>query len=225
VKTIKHLKFCLLLSLVVSVTGCGGSQTIPDWTYTAFDKLEAYKQASLAEKTAVAELHFQSAIAEVKKSGDLVLLARIHLTHYAVQTALLESFDDGEFLKIQAVQSDRSNEAFYAFLKGNFRREDITFLPPQYVVAVKDILDGRKSSLADDLRGISDPLSRLVMTGRLVLSGYEDETMLLSAQETASRQGWKKALLVYLNRLGVYYENRREFEKAKKIKEKIRLIQ
>ena len=75
------------------------------------------------------------------------------------------------------------------------------------------------------MRGISDPLSRLVMTGRLVLSGYEDETMLLSAQETASRQGWKKALLVYLNRLGVYYENRREFEKAKKIKEKIRLIQ
>jgi len=49
--------------------------------------------------------------------------------------------------------------------------------------------------------------------------------LLTGAVETTSRQGWKKALLVYLSRLQAFYEQRQEVEKASKTKQKILLIQ
>jgi hypothetical protein len=63
------------------------------------------------------------------------------------------------------------------------------------------------------------------MTGLLVRYGYENAELLNGAVETASRQGWKKALLVYLERLHAFYMECREGEKADKIKQRILLIQ
>ena len=65
----------------------------------------------------------------------------------------------------------------------------------------------------------------LVMTGILVRHGYETGELLSGAAETASRQGWKRALLVYLGRLQIFYEQRQEGAKADKIRQRILLIQ
>jgi len=211
--------------LMVLLLGCGGSQSIPDWTYASFNQIEDFKKAYLEGKTGIADLHFQRAVEETKKSGDLNLLAKLYLNRYAVQVALLESFQDDDFLKIQSVEPDPANATFCAFLKGDFSHTDRSLLPPQYARTVDDILAARKDSLAADARKIEDPLSRLVMMGLLVQYGYENEELLTGAVETASRQGWKKALLVYLNRLQAFYEQQREGVKAYKTKQRILLIQ
>jgi hypothetical protein len=211
--------------LIILLMSCGGSPPIPDWTYASFNQMEDYKKAYLEGKAGIADLHFQRAVEEIKKSGDLDLLAKVYLNRYAVQAALLESFRDDEFLKIQTVEPNPANAGFYAFLKGNFSQADRNLLPPQYSRTVADILASRRDSIVADVRQIEDPLSRLVMTGLLVRYGYESEELLYGAVETASRQGWKKAVLVYLERLQTFYEQRREGEKADKIKQRIMLIQ
>ncbi|MDQ1277396.1 MAG: hypothetical protein QG555_436 [Thermodesulfobacteriota bacterium] len=211
--------------LMVFLMSCGGSQSIPDWTYASFNQMEDFKKAYLEGKTGTADLHFQRAVAEIKKSGDLNLLAKAYLNRYAVQAALLESFRDDDFLKIQTAEPNPAHAGFYAFLKGNFSQADRDLLPPQYSRTVADILAASRDSIAADVRQIEDPLSRLVMTGLLVRYGYENAELLNGAVETASRQGWKKALLVYLERLHAFYMERREGEKADKIKQRILLIQ
>jgi len=218
------LPVTLLMILLVS---CGGSQPIPDWTYVSFNQMEDFKKAYLEGKAGTADLHFQRAVEEIKKSGDLNLLAKVYLNRYAVQVALLESFREDDFMKIQTAEPDPVNAAFYAFLKGNISQTDRNLLPPQYSQTVAEILAAkREDSLAKDVQKIEDPLSSLVMVGLLVLRyGYENEELLNGAVETASRQGWKKALLVYLNRLQAFYEQRQKGEKADKIKQKILLIQ
>ena len=211
--------------LMILLMSCSGSQPIPDWTYASFNQMEDFKKDYLEGKAGIADLHFEHAVDEIKKSGDLNLLAKAYLNRYAVQVALLESFRDDAFLKIQTAEPDPANAVFYAFLRGNFSQTDNNLLPPQYARTVDDILAARRGSLAADVQKIEDPLSRLVMTGLLVRYGYENEELLNGAVETASRQGWKKALLVYLNRLQAFYEQRQEGEKADKIKQKILLIQ
>lgn len=211
--------------LIIFLVSCGGSQPVPDWTYASFNQMEDFKKAYLEGKAGIANLHFQRAVEEIKKSGDLNLLAKAYLNRYAVQAALLESFRDDDFLKIQAAEPNPVNAGFYAFLKGNFSQTDRDLLPPQYSRTVASVLASKKDSIAADVRQIEDPLSRLVMTGLLVQYGYENEELLYGAVETASRQGWKKALLVYLERLQAFHVQRREGEKADKIKQKILLIQ
>ncbi|MCX5828074.1 MAG: hypothetical protein NTV58_08755, partial [Deltaproteobacteria bacterium] len=196
-----------------------------DWTYASFNQMEDFKKAYLEGKAEIADFHFQRAVEEIKKSGDLNLLAKAYLNRYAVQVALMESFRDDDFLKIQAAEPDPVNAAFYAFLKGNFSQTDRNLLPPQYSPTVADILAARRDSVAADVQKIEEPLSRLVMTGLLVRHGYENAELLNGAVETASRQGWKKALLVYLDRLQAFYVQRQEGEKADKIKQRILLIQ
>jgi hypothetical protein len=217
--------FIPAMLLMFFLVSCGGSPPIPDWTYAGFNQMEDFKKACLEGKAGIADLHFQRAVEEIKKSGDLDILGKVYLSRYAVQAALLESFQDDEFLKIQAAEPNPVNASFYAFLKGNFSRADRNLLPSQYSQTVIDVLASRKDRVGADVQQIEDPLSRLIMTGLLIRYGHESEELLKGAVETSSRQGWKKALLVYLERLQAFYEQRREGEKANKIKQKLLLLQ
>ncbi|MDI9569344.1 MAG: hypothetical protein QM278_01200 [Pseudomonadota bacterium] len=227
-----NTKIALCLILTALIAGCAGSGDIPPWTYVAANRLEDFKRAALEGRTAAAERHFQRTVEETKKSGDLALLGRVYLNRYAVQTALLESFDDEAFQKIQAAHPDRGNAAFLSFLKGDFHRTDSGLLPPPYAAVHKVLVEGQakpdinqRARLLRLLGGTPDDLTRLIIAGRLVLSGHEEEDILQEALGTASRQGWKQALLAYLHRLQILYENRREHEKSRIVGEKIKLLQ
>ena len=50
-----------------------------------------------------------------------------------------------------------------------------------------------------ELRGIEDPLSRLVAIGVLFQAGRAEPTAIADAVETASAQGWRRPLLAWLN--------------------------
>lgn len=217
-------KILILLILITSLFGCGGSKQIPDWINASYNNLENYKKNYLSGKDHIAELQFNKAVDEIKKSGNLEILGRTYLTKYALQIAVLEVFDDTEYLTIDAVQPVLQNRTFYNFLKGSFDKIDESLLPRQYDGVLKIFRKGKPEEAAREISKMEDPLSKLIAAGLLVQKYGYDEGVLKVAIDTASQNGWKKALLVYLEKLLLFYETKKETEKAASIAQRIQLI-
>ncbi len=208
---------CLLLA------GCG-SKRIPDWTYAGYNQLEDFKKSFLTGDDKIAALHFKKAVEEIKKSGNPDILAKAHLTKYAVQTAVLETIDDDLYLKIAEVQSLQKNSHFYHFLKGKVDQVESQFLPEQYRGIMETLRKGNKADIPADCAKIEDPLSRLIAIGIVIQSGENGVQLLQTAVDTASANGWKKALLIYLEKLADYYTMKKEPETATGIRKRIDLM-
>ena len=216
-------KIAYLFTLIVLFAGCS-SKPIPDWTSAAFNRLEDYKKNYLSGKTDIAELHFKRAVEEIKKSGDLEILGRAYLTKYAVQSAVLERIDEGEYLKIDAVSTSSPNKNFYNFLKGNMDHVEGKELPGQYQAFFAAYRSGKFTDATGEISKIEDPLSRLIASGLLAQHDKCNEGCLKVAVDTASKNGWKRALLAYLERLQSFYETGKDLEKATFIQKRIELI-
>jgi hypothetical protein len=186
--------------------------------------LDAYKKNYLTGKASIADLHFRKATDEIRKSGNLDILARAYLTKCAVQTAVLEKIDDREYLRIEDVQPSAANRSFHEFLTGKLDRVDRNLLPEQYHGFLAAFRSGKDEPVADEILKMEDPLSRLIAAGLLVRLDRYDERCLRIAIDTASKNGWKKALLVYLEAIRKFYENKKELEKAANTKRRIELI-
>lgn len=216
-------KILTLLIACLLLVGCS-SKHIPDWIHAGHNQLEDFKKNYLDGSDKIAALHFTKATEEIKKSGDPDILARAYLTKYALQTAVQESIDDSVYLKIAAVQSAPENSIFYNFLKGNFDQVESRFLPEQYRSLMETLRKGNTEDLAAESAKIDDPLSRLIAIGVIVRYREYDEKLLQNAVDTASRNGWKKALLVYLDKLADYYRTTKEPEKENQVRKRIEMM-
>lgn len=217
-KKVFYFLACFLL-----LAGCS-SKTVPDWIKTSQNQLESYKKHSLQGRDRLAEISFQKAVSEIKSSGDLRLLQIAYLTRYAVQSSVLESFDDAEYHRLAAVEAHSANVHFHSFLQGAFDRINEQSLPPQYRLFLRAGKSGKQSDIDIAITAMEDPLSRLIAVGLAVQKQLYQETTLKTAIRTASEQGWKKALLVYLKKLRDFYTASGEREKADLTQQKIDLI-
>ena len=218
------MKKALILTLCLLFAGCGSPKPVPDWLSTSHNQLEGYKNNYLSgdEKRAASQL--KGALSEIKKTGDLPLLARAHLIRMALETVVMEDLTDGEYLKIDDLGPDRQNRNFYLFLKGDAAKVDEKFLPDQYQGIFRSIKRGASADYVKEIDKMEDPLSRLIAIGVMVRIRQDNEALMEKAIDTASAQGWKKALLVYLGRLKEYYLKKGEKEKALGIEGRIKLI-
>jgi hypothetical protein len=217
-------RITLLCIFCIVCIGCVGSKPIPNWTYSGFNNLEGFKTNYLTGQEKIAEMYFQKATEEIKKSGKLKLLAMAYLTRYAIEVAVLEEFNDSHYLRIDAADSDPQNRSYYLLLKGKTARLNETDIPKQYRSLLKAIQMGNEAAWADETNKINDPVSKLIAIGIITRYYAADEAVLNIAIETASRNGWKKALLVYLEKLRLLYEAKGIHEKARKIQQQIQLI-
>jgi hypothetical protein len=167
--------------------------------------------------------HFKKAVEEIKKSGDLDLLGKVWLTRMALQVAVMDEPEDGDYPKIEAAQSVPANRNFYLFLKGD-AAADGALLPAQYHTFLPALHGGNATEAGAAAAKIGDPLSRLIAAGLTIRRHPENEALLRTAVETASRNGWKRALLAWLKRLGAFYEASGEAAKAAAIRQRIDLI-
>jgi hypothetical protein len=200
-KKVFYLLACFLL-----LAGCS-TKAVPDWIKTSHNQLESFKKYYLQGGDHLAEINFKKAIEAIKSSGDLHLLQIAYLTRYAVQSSVLEGFDDLEYLRLAAVEPHSENVHFHAFLKGAFDRVDEQYLPQQYRSFLRACKNGKQVEIDNAIEAIEDPLSRLIAAIRM-----------------ASEQGWKKALLVYLKKLRDFYASINELKKADGTQQKIDLI-
>lgn len=217
-------KIVTISILILFLFGCGGAKQIPEWMNVSFSQLENYKKNYLIGNDRIAELQFNKAVDEIKKSGNLEILGRTYLTKYGVHVAVLETFDDKDYLRIDALQTVGQNRTFYHFLKGSFDKIDETLLPKHYEGVLKILRKGKSENAAHEISKMEDPLSKLIAAGLLVQNNIYDEGILKIAIDTASQNGWKKALLAYLEKLLLFYETKKETEKAANITQKIQLI-
>ncbi len=163
------MKKLLVLTLLIFLCACS-SQPIPQWKDTASRQLENYKVNFLTDKEDATEPHFVQAKKAISSNNDLNLLATAYLTKYALHTAALEDFDDRDFLRIDQLQPQTNNRAYYDLLKGNFGQIDPGRLPADYSrllpLLVNKNLSAANREITDHQRS-AFPLNRLRGLGKI----------------------------------------------------------
>lgn len=215
---------CLLFFLLL-FAGCG-SKPAPGWIVAGNQQLESFKYHFLTGgQPAVAERHFRRAIEEIKKGGDLDLLGKAWLTKMALEVAVLVEMDEADYLKIAAARPVPANRNFYLFLKGEKTAVDRSLLPGQYCSFFDAYRSGKTAEAERTIASMEDdPLSRLIAAGIAVRLKMESEKIIQVAVETASRSGWKRALLVWLERLLSFHEAAGDGAKAAAVRQRIDLM-
>lgn len=211
--------------LFLLLGGCGSKPT-PAWIIAGNQHLESFKHHFLTgAQPAAAERYFHRAVEEIKKSGDLDLLGKAWLTRMALQVAVLTDMEEGEYLNIEAARAVPVNRQYYLFLKGEKAAVDRSLLPTRYCAFIDAY---RSGSLVETERRITamgeDPLSLLIASGIAVRHRLESEAILNAAVNAASRQGWKRALLVWLERLSAFYDAAGKGAQAEAVRQRIDLM-
>jgi hypothetical protein len=216
--------FCLLLFFLL-LGGCSSKPT-PGWIVVGNQQLETFKHHFLTGgQPIVTERHFRKAVEEIKKSGDLDLLGKAWLTRMALEVAVLREMEEDDYLKVAAAQPVPANRNFYLFLKGKKVEVDRSLLPAQYRLFLDALRSGNTVKAGQTITVMKDDsLSRLIAAGIAVRINLESEAILKVAVETASRNGWKRALLAWLERLLTLYEATGDAAKATAVRQRIDLM-
>ncbi|MBP8169412.1 MAG: hypothetical protein KAX99_07075 [Azonexus sp.] len=181
------IKLSLAATLALLLTACAGGPVQPDWQNDAHQSLNNFSAAYLSGNTRLAEAEFQRARSELTRTGRLDLVARAELVRCGVQVASLE-LDNCPGFAALASDAGVAERAYADFLQG--KAVAVSVLPAQYrAVATKE-----KTAIST----IDLPLSRLIAAGVLFRRGDLDTSNIAIAVETASSQGWRRALLAWL---------------------------
>lgn len=178
----------MLCALGALLSGCAGKPPQPDWKVNAHGALEAYSDAYLKGDTAIADAEFARARKDVASTGRPELVAHAELVRCATRAASLE-FDDCPGYAALAQDATPAERAYAAYLAGRWQGLDVAQLPQQH----RAIVQGKGA-----LAAIADPLSRLVAAGVLMRTEQITPADIALATETASGQGWRRPLLMWL---------------------------
>jgi hypothetical protein len=192
------MKKLLLISLALLLSACGGKPPAPDWKKDSLSLIGKYKKAELKGENKLAERYFGQALAAVAGTAKLEETARLHLVRCATRQASLGFEPCTGYLEFARLGANAEDEAYHRFITGQWDKLDSGKLPEQY----RDFLANRDAAKnLGILQRIDDPLSRLIAISITVMRKQADEPTLHLAAETASEQGWRKPLLVYLKLL------------------------
>lgn len=178
-----HLSACAT-TLALLLAACGGGPVQPDWQNDAHQSLNSFSAAYLSGNARVAEADFKRARADLARTGRFDLVARAELVRCGVEVASLELNDCPGFTAL-AADAGSAEQAYAAFLLG--KSTDAALLPEQY-----------RAVVGASLATIEPPLSRLIAAGVLLRTGRIDPAGIALAVDTASAQGWRRALLAWL---------------------------
>jgi hypothetical protein len=152
--------------------------------------------AYLAVDTRLADSDFERARTEIARTGRIDLLGRAELVRCAARVASLVFGPCEGFEKLRA-DAPAPERAYADYLAAHLQPHDIALLPPQHRAVAATNLSAEAAAAA--LRGIEDPLSRLVAIGVLFQTGRANLTAIALAADIASAQGWQRPLLAWLN--------------------------
>ena len=178
------------------IGACASGPPVPDWESNAKTSMDHAVAAYLAGDTRLADSDFERARSEIARTGRIDLLGRAELVRCAARVASLvfEPCEGFEKLRADAPAAER---AYADYLAARVQPQDIALLPPQQRALAATNLSAEAANA--ELRGIEDPLSRLVAIGVLFQAGRANPTAIADAVETASAQGWRRPLLAWLN--------------------------
>lgn len=182
----KNVALASLLAL--SLAACGSKPVQPDWKVNASSSLKAFSSAYLKGDTSAAASEFARARQEMSSTGRPDLVAHAELYRCATRAASIE-YDDCPGFAAVAQDATAAEHAYARYLSGNWQGLDASLLPEQHRALVQG-----KSPIAT----IADPLSRLVAAGVLMRAERISPADIATATDTASEQGWRRPLLMWL---------------------------
>ncbi len=203
------------LALTAVLAACSSTPPPPDWQMNARGALDAFTTAYMTGNTRVETAEFARARSALSATGQPGLVARAELLRCAAQVASLElqPCEGFEPLRQDAPAPER---AYAAYLAGQAQPADTALLP----AAQRAVLTGG----ADALKGMVDPLSRLVAAGVLMRMGRATPDVLALAVDTASAQGWRRPLLAWLGVQARRAEAAGVAEEAARIRRRMALV-
>jgi hypothetical protein len=186
------IKIALTAAIALALAGCASKPAPPAWKSNAADALKGYSDAYLKGNTAIAESEFVRARSELASTGRPDVVALAELVRCATRVASLE-YDDCPGFAALAQDAGAGERAYAAYLGGRWQGLDAALLPEQHQGVVRA---GGSASAA--LAAIEDPLSRMVAAGAMMQVGRIAPQDIALAAETASGQGWRRPLLMWL---------------------------
>lgn len=210
------MRALLLLTCAALLAGCGNKPRQPDWLVNADGALDRYERAYLSGRDKVASSEFARLRGDLASTGQPALVARGELTRCAVQVASLELAPCSGFEALRADVTD-TERAYADFLAGRLAPEQARLLPEQY----RGVGGGQGGAKA--VEDIKDPLSRLVAAAVLLRTGKADPQVLQLASDTASEQGWKRAVIAWLGAQALRAEQAGATEEAQRLRRRMAL--
>jgi hypothetical protein len=209
------MKRVLLVLVAVLVAGCASKPPQPDWQMNAHSALERYVKAFMSGNARVEAAEFERARSELASTGEPGLVARAELTRCALRVATLVMEPCDGFEKLRA-DSPIAERAYADFLAGRVAPADVALLPAQYQGVA-----GAQGGAA--VASIADPLSRMIAAGVMLRTGRADPQVLAIAADTATKQGWRRAVLAWLGVQAQRAEQAGATEEAQRIRRRMAL--
>jgi hypothetical protein len=208
------MKLLFILAMAFFVAACGNKPRQPDWLLNADSAQERYERAYLSGNDRVAASEFTRLRTELASTANPSLLARGELTRCAMQVASLQftTCDGFEPLRRDAGDSER---AYADFLAGKLAPEQGKLLPESYQGVAAANANGAT------LAAIKEPVSRVIAAGVLLRSGRADPQVLQVAADTASEQGWRRAVIAWLGAQAMRAEQAGATEEAERLRRRM----
>ncbi len=176
-----------LILVALALAGCASQPAPPSWQADAKDALDGFTDDYLRGNSAAANAEFAQARRETASTGQPALVAQVELVRCATLAASLE-FDDCPGFAALAPDATAQQRAYAAYIGGRWEGLDAAALPEQH----------RPVVASGSLKGVADPLARLVAAGALFKAGRIAPADIEAATDTASEQGWRRPLLMWL---------------------------
>lgn len=178
----------LIILAAAALAACGSKPVQPDWQSNAASALKSYSDAYLKGGSAAAASEFARARVAMTSTGRPDLVAHAELYRCATRTASME-YDSCPGFEALAQDVTSAEHAYAAYIAGRLDAASAALLPEQH----RPIAQGKAA-----LASIADPLSRLVAAGVLMKAGRITPADIAVATDTATVQGWRRPLLMWL---------------------------
>ena len=186
-------RIAAILLALGALSACASKHRAPDWAINEQGAAERATEAYLSGDSRVAEAEWRRARSEVTRTARPDLLARLELARCAAQVAALDAAPCSGYDAV-ATDAAEPEQAYARYLRGQLSAADVALLPK----AQQAIATQQAAQAAATLAAIEDPLSRLVAAGALAVRGPLPMAVVQQAVDTASAQGWRRALLAWL---------------------------
>lgn len=139
-------KSLLIIAIAIILGGCSLNKR-PEWEMAGNSRMQAFQKYYLTDtKRHRADIHFENALGEIKKSGDLDLMQKAWLTRMALQVAVLKEVDGDSYRQLEDVLSVPENENYFRFLTAApYNTINASLLPSQYTSFFKALQKGDTS--------------------------------------------------------------------------------
>ena len=209
----------LALTAALGLAACSSSPPVPDWQINAKNSVDRAVAAYFKGDRRVEAREWELAERETARTGRPELLARVVLNRCAAQVASLDFSPCTAFERLRA-DAAPPERAYADYLAAQASAATSALLPEPH----RALAAGTAAPAAAQLAAIEEPFARLVAAGVLLRQARAQPDVLALAADTASQQGWPRALLAWLGVQRRLAEQRGDLEQAARLGRRMDLV-